>query len=60
MPVLFFFNGTHEDYHGRDDEVDRIDAEKAARISQLIFILETSSPTGSSVPDGTPKVGARS
>ena len=39
VPVLFFFNGTHEDYHGRDDEVDRIDAEKAARISQLIFYL---------------------
>jgi len=39
IPVLFFFNGTHEDYHGRDDEVDRIDAEKAARISRLIFYL---------------------
>ena len=39
VPVLFFFNGTHEDYHGRDDEVDRIDAEKAARISQLVFYL---------------------
>lgn len=39
VPVLFFFNGTHEDYHGRDDEVDRIDAEKAVRISQLMFYL---------------------
>jgi Zn-dependent M28 family amino/carboxypeptidase len=39
VPVLFFFNGTHEDYHGRDDEVDRIDAEKAVRISRLIFYL---------------------
>ena len=39
VPALFFFNGTHEDYHGRDDEVDRIDAEKAVRISQLIFYL---------------------
>ncbi len=39
VPVLFFFNGTHEDYHGRNDEVDRIDAEKATRISQLIFYL---------------------
>ena len=39
VPVLFFFNGTHEDYHGRDDEVDRIDAEKAARISRLVFYL---------------------
>ncbi len=39
VPVLFFINGTHEDYHGRDDEVDRIDVDKAARISQLIFYL---------------------
>ncbi len=39
VPVLFFFNGTHEDYHGRDDEVDRINVEKAVRISQLIFYL---------------------
>jgi hypothetical protein len=39
VPVLFFFNGTHEDYHGLDDEVDRINAEKAVRISQLIFYL---------------------
>ncbi len=39
VPVLFFFNGTHEDYHGRNDEVDRIDAEKAVRITQLIFYL---------------------
>ena len=39
VPILFFFNGTHDDYHGRDDEVDRIDAEKAARISRLVFYL---------------------
>jgi len=39
VPVLFFFNGTHEDYHGRDDEPDRIDAEKAARIAKLVFYL---------------------
>lgn len=39
VPVLFFFNGTHEDYHGRDDEPDRIDAEKAARIARLVYFL---------------------
>ena len=39
VPVLFFFNGTHDDYHGRDDEPDRIDAEKAARIARLVFYL---------------------
>ncbi len=39
VPILFFFNGTHDDYHGRDDEVDRIDTEKAARIGKLMFYL---------------------
>jgi Zn-dependent M28 family amino/carboxypeptidase len=39
VPILFFFNGTHPDYHGRDDEPDRIDTEKAARISRLLFYL---------------------
>jgi hypothetical protein len=39
VPVLFFFNGTHEDYHGLDDEVERIDGEKAARIARLVFYL---------------------
>ena len=39
VPVLFFFNGTHEDYHGLHDEVDRIDADKASRITKLMFFL---------------------
>lgn len=39
VPILFFFNGTHPDYHGRDDEADRIDTDKAARISRLLFYL---------------------
>ncbi|HET9949643.1 MAG TPA: M28 family peptidase [Longimicrobiales bacterium] len=39
VPILFFFNGTHEDYHGLDDEPDRIDGEKAARVARLIFYL---------------------
>jgi hypothetical protein len=39
VPVLFFFNGTHPDYHGPDDEPSRIDAEKEARIVRLIYLL---------------------
>jgi Zn-dependent M28 family amino/carboxypeptidase len=39
VPILFFFNGTHDDYHGRDDEPERMDAEKAARIARLVFYL---------------------
>ena len=39
VPILFFFNGTHEDYHRPSDEVERIDAEKTARIGRLLFYL---------------------
>jgi len=39
VPILFFFTGTHEDYHGVDDEPDRILYDKTARIARLIFHL---------------------
>ncbi|UCG86611.1 MAG: M28 family peptidase [Gemmatimonadota bacterium] len=39
VPVLFFFNGVHEDYHRPSDEVSRIDAEKTSRIVKLMFYL---------------------
>ena len=39
VPILFFFNGTHEDYHRPSDEIEKIDGEKAARIGRLMFYL---------------------
>jgi hypothetical protein len=39
VPVLFFFNGTHEDYHRPSDEPELIDAEKTSRIARLVFYL---------------------
>ena len=39
VPILFFFNGTHPDYHGLDDNPDKIDAEKESRILKLLFYL---------------------
>jgi len=39
VPVLFFFNGTHPDYHGPDDEPNRIDAEKESRIIRLVYLI---------------------
>ena len=39
VPILFFFNGTHEDYHEVSDSPDKLDAEKEARILQLLFYL---------------------
>ena len=39
VPILFFFNGTHADYHRPSDEPAKIDAEKESRIVKLIFYL---------------------
>ncbi len=39
VPILFFFNGTHEDYHGPGDEPSKIDAEKESRIVKLVYYL---------------------
>jgi peptidase M28-like protein len=39
VPILFFFNGTHPDYHQVSDSPDKIDAEKAARIVQMAFYI---------------------
>ena len=39
MPVLFFFSGTHPDYHQVGDSPDKIDAEKESRVARLIFYL---------------------
>jgi len=39
VPILFFFNGTHPDYHQVSDSPDKIDAEKESRIIKLVFYL---------------------
>jgi len=39
VPILFFFNGTHPDYHQVSDSPDKIDAEKASRVAQMAFYV---------------------
>ena len=39
VPVLFFFNGVHNDYHRPTDSPDKIDAEKESRIVKLLFFV---------------------
>lgn len=39
VPILFFFNGTHPDYHQVSDAVAKIDGEKESRIVKLDFYL---------------------
>ncbi|HET8714127.1 MAG TPA: M20/M25/M40 family metallo-hydrolase [Gemmatimonadales bacterium] len=49
VPILFFFSGTHEDYHRPGDETAKIDAEKEARVARLIFYL------GLEIANATPR-----
>ena len=37
IPFIFYFTGTHEDYHGPDDEADKIEYDRMARIGRLVF-----------------------
>jgi len=37
IPVIFYFNGTHADYHKPTDTVEKINFEKMTKIAQLTF-----------------------
>lgn len=37
IPVIFYFNGVHEDYHKETDEVSKIDFAKMEKITRLVF-----------------------
>jgi Zn-dependent M28 family amino/carboxypeptidase len=55
VPILFFFNGTHEDYHRPSDEVEAIDAEKTARIGRLLYWLGLEIGNADERPRWTPE-----
>jgi len=37
IPIIFYFNGVHNDYHQPSDEVDKIDFESAEKVARLAF-----------------------
>ena len=37
VPVIFYFNGVHADYHKETDEVEKIDFNKMEKIARLVF-----------------------
>lgn len=37
IPIIFYFNGVHEDYHKQGDEVSKINFEILAKRDQLVF-----------------------
>lgn len=39
IPSIFFFNGVHEDYHGKDDTPEKIEYDALTKRAQLAFVL---------------------
>ncbi|TAF64434.1 MAG: M28 family peptidase [Cytophagales bacterium] len=37
IPIIFYFNGTHVDYHGANDTADKIHYPKMEKIAHLVF-----------------------
>ncbi len=37
IPAIFYFNGTHDDYHRTSDTVEKINFDKMANVGKLIF-----------------------
>ncbi len=54
VPILFFFSGTHADYHQVGDSPDKIDAEKESRVARLIFYLGVDVANGAERPKWNP------
>ena len=53
IPAIFFFSGVHEDYHRPSDEVEKINADKAARIARLAYYVTREIATRAQPPRWT-------
>ena len=38
IPITFWFDGVHEDYHGAGDSADKIDYDKMEKVARTIFL----------------------
>lgn len=38
IPIIFFFDGVHEDYHRAGDHADKIDYEKMEKVTRTIYL----------------------
>lgn len=41
IPIIFYFDGVHEDYHRPSDTADKIDYAKMERVTRTIFLTAT-------------------
>jgi Zn-dependent M28 family amino/carboxypeptidase len=55
IPILFFFNGVHEDYHRVTDSPDKINSEKEARILKLLYYLGQEIGNAAKRPEWNPE-----
>jgi len=39
VPIIFYFSGVHEDYHGLADTADKIDYRKMEKITRTVFAM---------------------
>lgn len=39
IPAVFFFNGVHEDYHGKDDIAEKIEYDALTKRTKLAFVV---------------------
>lgn len=62
VPVIFYFNGVHPEYHQPDDEIDKIDFPLMTRRTKLVYFTAwelanaTKRPVVDKNEDGTPKI----
>ena len=39
IPIVFFFDGVHEDYHRPGDEVQKIDFQKMEKVARTVYMM---------------------
>jgi hypothetical protein len=39
IPIVFFFDGVHEDYHRPGDEVQKIDFQKMEKVARTVYVM---------------------
>lgn len=39
IPIIFFFDGEHEDYHQLGDSVDKIDFQKMEKVTRTVYMM---------------------
>ncbi len=59
VPALFFFSGVHDDLHTTADNPDRADAEQAARVVRLAFLVGIAVANAAERPTWDPEARAR-